>query len=211
MSASLAHEIKNPLTTVRGFLQIFQNKEQYKDDIENIKLLISELDRAKEIINNFLSISKIEKPNSNNIINLNYSIKEIFPLIRAQALELNKIISLKLDDKLNKQFVIIDKDEFKQVLFNLVKNALEASAVKEKVTIKTYTKNNYAVIAVQDKGTGIPQRIRKKIGTPFFTTKKDGTGLGLSICYNIIDKYKGKISFDTSENGTIFYVYLPFI
>lgn len=205
MAASIGHELRNPMTTVRGFLQMLSRKDAYREDIESFELMIEELDRANAIISEFLSLAK-NKLVKLEMNNLNDIVMSIFPLIQAQAraqdmniqLALRKIPDIFLDDK-----------EIRQLLLNLVYNGLEAMRPGGTLHIKTFLRDKEIIMAVRDQGPGIDPDVMDKLGTPFLTTKADGTGLGLAVCYNIAARHNANIDVITSANGTIFSVHFP--
>ncbi len=205
LAAGISHEIRNPLTTVKGFLQLFGTKSKYEQDKECMDLMVSEIDRANEIITNFLSLAKANlddiKPS-----NINEVIHKVFPMLQADAFNNNKevVADLKLLPD-----IMINENEIKQLILNLVRNGLEVSAEYGKVIISTYLHEDRVVLAIKDHGTGIPQEIQEKIGTPFFTTKESGTGLGLAISMGIAQRHKAIFEFKTGNEGTIFYAIFP--
>ncbi len=202
MSAGIGHEIRNPMTTVRGFLQLLGAKDRYAQDREYIDIMIDELDRVNSIITEFLLLAKnkaIEKKRQS----LNQNIFNILPLLKADAIKQEKIIEAELG---NIPHIIIDTNEIKQLIFNLVRNGLEAMSPGGLLSIKTFKENDEVVLAVKDKGTGISPEILEEIGTPFFTTKDNGTGLGLAVCYSIAQRHNAMIDIETSDSGTTFYV-----
>jgi PAS domain S-box-containing protein len=202
ISASISHEIRNPMTTVRGFLQLLKEKDRYAQDKEFMDLMIDELDRANSIITEFLSLTK-NKPVELKKRSLNHKIRSIFPLIKADALEQGKNIKLALGDI---PHVKIDKNEIRQLLHNLVRNGLEAMPPGGLLTIKTYQEDDSVVLTVEDQGRGISPEVLEKIGTPFFTTKDTGTGLGLAVCYSIAARHQARIGIETGAEGTTFFV-----
>ena len=177
MSASIAHEIRNPLQTIKGFLQFLQSKEGVLPYQKQFTLMIDELNRANQIITEFLSLSRT-KPTNLELLDINNIIRSILPLIEAQALEEDKIIEVELASDAK---TMLDEDEIKQVILNLIKNGLEATCVKKVVKLKTANDHTSVKLIVSDQGHGIPIELQENIGMPFFTTKKDGTGLGLSM------------------------------
>ncbi|MBP2637064.1 MAG: signal transduction histidine kinase, nitrogen specific, NtrB [Firmicutes bacterium] len=200
MAASIGHELRNPLTTVRGYLQFFTKKEKFADYNEQFNTMIEELDRANSIITEFLSLAKNKAVNM-ECCNLNDNIHAIIPLLQADAAHSKHTIKLELSDIPN---LTMDKKEIRQVLLNLVRNAIEATPSGGTITVKTERINQQVVLYVQDTGPGIPQDIIYKLGTPFVTTKDFGTGLGLSVCYRIADRHNAKLEVETSSNGTTF-------
>lgn len=200
MAASIGHEIRNPLTTVRGYLQFFSMKKNFSEYEENFSIMIQELDRANLIITEFLSLAKNKKVDlvSNN---LNAIITQIYPLIQADAIGAGKNIILKLGDIPN---ILMDENEIKQYILNLVRNGLEAIKYKGIVLIKTYMDDQHIILAIQDDGEGMPKDVLEKLGTPFVTTKDRGTGLGIPICYRIAERHNAKLDIETSSTGTTF-------
>nr|WP_315989929.1 HAMP domain-containing sensor histidine kinase [Desulforamulus aquiferis] len=202
MAAGLGHEIRNPMTTVRGLLQLLSEKEECNKYQEYYGIMIEELDRANTIISEFLSLAK-NKPTPKNEVNLNKIITSLHPLLQAEAIEYDKTVKLELGE-LNSLY--LNNNEIRQMILNLVKNGLEAMPVNGLLTIKTYETEDKIFLTVQDQGTGIDANIINNLGTPFITTKDNGTGLGLAICYSIAARHNATISVDSSSMGTTFYV-----
>lgn len=202
MAASIGHEVRNPMTTVRGFLQLFSRKAEFANYKEHFTLLIDELDRANNIISEFLSLAK-NKPLKLEEHNLNTILNAIAPLIRSNAIISNKNLRLDLNPVPD---LLLDQHEIRQLILNLVRNGLESMLPDTTITIRTFMENGDAVMAIEDMGTGIPDDLVAKLGTPFFTTKDAGTGLGLAICYSIAARHKATIKISTSPSGTTFFI-----
>ncbi len=202
MAAGIAHEVRNPMTTVRGFLQMMAIKENNEKKLSFYELMIEEIDRANGIITEFLSLAK-NKPLCLKKDNLNDIIQVIVPLLRADAAVSGKHIELLLGDVPD---LLLDEKEIRQLLVNMVRNAIEAMQEKGRLTIKTYCETDETVLEIEDEGCGISQEILDNIGMPFHTTKESGTGLGLAVCYSIAERHKAKINVMTSEAGTRFFV-----
>lgn len=203
MAASIGHEIRNPLTSIRGFLQMF--KEGYKEESMYIDLMIEELDRANGIITEYLNMAK------NKVIELkpkylDLVVKSIYPIVRSDAIrnEVNVILDLNKPPK-----PLIDENEIKQLILNLSRNAIEAMSPGSTLTIKTFAEHNEIVLSIKDEGPGLNPEIEDKLGTPFITTKEQGTGLGLAVCYSIATRHNAGITFETGPQGTTFYVRFP--
>ncbi|MFZ3129832.1 MAG: ATP-binding protein [Desulfosporosinus sp.] len=205
LAAGLSHEIRNPLTTVKGFLQIFGTRPGYVQDKEYLDLMVSEIDRANAIITDFLSLAKA---NSDNIKrqDINEVIEKIFPLLQADAFNNNKEVVLDLQQLPE---IMINENEIKQLVLNLVRNGLEATPEYGRVIINTYLKGDKVALTIKDQGTGIPREIQAKMGTPFFTTKETGTGLGLAISIGIAQRYKATFEFESDNRGTTFQILFP--
>lgn len=202
MAASFGHEIRNPMSTVRGFLQMLSGKAECAPFDDYYNLMIEELDRANSIISDYLSLAK-GRAIELKIYNLNNIIESLFPLILADAIHNDKSIELQLLDVPD---VLIDKKEIHQLILNLVRNGLEAMTKGGVLTLATYIDGEDTVLAVQDRGKGIEPRILNMLGMPFFTTKDNGTGLGLPVCYSIAERHNARIEVNTSQNGTTFAV-----
>ncbi len=202
MAAGIAHEVRNPMTTVRGFLQMLAKKEHDSPNFSFYGLMIEELDRANSIITEFLSLAKNKAVNL-EYSNLNHIIEAIVPLIEADARISNKSIVLELSEIPK---VLIDEKEIRQVILNMVRNGLEAMNEKGEVRVRTYCEENAVVMAIADQGSGIKTEILENIGIPFQTTKEKGTGLGLPVCYSIAARHNAKIIVETGPKGTEFFV-----
>lgn len=203
MAAGIGHEIRNPMTTVRGFLQLLANKDEYCKDKSFFDLMIEELDRANAIIKEYLTLAKNKSVDLVSL-NINNIIQTLFPLIQADAIVSDKYIKLDLNNTDN---LLLDEKEIRQLILNLTRNGLEAMNNGGTLTISTYMENNKVVLSVQDQGKGIDSEIADKIGTPFFTTKEYGTGLGLAVCYSIAARHNATLEFKSNSSGTTFNVY----
>ncbi|NLI14576.1 ATP-binding protein [Pelotomaculum propionicicum] len=202
MAAGIGHEIRNPMTTVRGLLQMLGEKDDCAKYKDYFNLMIEELDRANTIISEYLSLAK-NKPVELKKHSLNRIISVILPLITADALVTDKRIEVELA---NIPKLLLDEKEIRQLILNLVRNGLEAMSPGGSVIIKTYADDEDVVLAVRDHGNGIDPEILEKIGTPFHTTKENGTGLGLAVCYSIAARHNATIDLETGTEGTTFYV-----
>jgi two-component system, sporulation sensor kinase E len=202
MAAGIGHEVRNPMTTVRGFLQLLGKRKENYDNAEYFKVMIEELDRANGIITEFLSLAK-NKSVDLKMRSLNDIISAIYPLVKADGMLANQQIIVETGAIPE---LLLDEKEIRQLILNLVRNGLEAMPPKKRLKIKTYTEGDEVVLAVQDEGSGIPDELLAKLGTPFFTTKEKGTGLGLAVCYSIANRHKATIIPETGPKGTTFYV-----
>jgi len=205
MAAGIAHENRNPMTTVRGFLQMLGTKHKFQEQQEILELMVEELDRANSIITEFLSLSKDIKLKI-KMNNLNQVINSIFPLIQADAFNSKKDVCLELGEIPDFPF---DEREIRQLILNLAHNGLEAMGADKTLYLRTYSLQDSIVLEVEDQGCGIPSDVLNKLGTPFCTTKENGTGLGLAICYQIVEKHQAKINVKTSPQGTTFRITFP--
>lgn len=202
MAAGIGHEVRNPLTIVRGYLQLFQGKKKYVEHREYFDTMIEELDRANTIITEFLSLAK-DKTVELKRGNVNTLLTALFPLLQADAFCRDHNIQLEIGAIPD---IAMNVNEMRQMVLNLVRNGLEAMTKKGTVSIKTYLEDNKVVLAIKDEGPGIPEKVLEKLGTPFITTKDNGTGLGLPVCYRIAQRHNAQIDVMTFPEGTTFFV-----
>jgi two-component system, sporulation sensor kinase E len=201
MAAGIAHEIRNPMTTVQGFLQLSRNKVGNLST-DFIDLMLEELKRANSIITEFLNLAK-NKISLKKKQNLNAIIEALSPLIQAEALRSNKQLKLDLGECPD---ISLDEKEIRQLILNIALNGLDAMTSNGNLTIKTYKDKETVVLQIKDEGQGINQEVLSKLGTPFFTTKETGTGLGLAICYSVAKRHDAQIEIETCDEGTTFSV-----
>lgn len=200
IAAGIGHEIRNPMTTVQGFLQMLSQNEELSKYHNYFQLMLEELERANGIINEFLSLARNKVVNYQRI-NLNHVLNSMYPLLQANAVIDDKQVCFIpgiIED------LLLDEKEIRQLILNLVCNGLEAMPAGGKVTITTEQLNDKVRLSIQDEGSGIDLSILDKIGTPFFTTKDKGTGLGLAVCFRIIARHKATVDIQTGPQGTTF-------
>jgi signal transduction histidine kinase len=204
MAAGIAHEVRNPMTTVRGLLQFMGKKKEFSSHEEKFTLMIEEIDRANQIITEFLSLAKNKAMNFTES-NLNDMIGDIHPLLQADALRNNCDIKISLDDTI--PTVLLDQNSIRQLILNMVRNGLDAMPTGGLLHIFTEWKGTKVFLSIKDHGMGIALEDREKIGTPFFTTKDNGTGLGLAVCYRIVQRHAAILSVKSEPGkGTVFTV-----
>ncbi|MFC4101520.1 ATP-binding protein [Paenibacillus xanthanilyticus] len=205
LAAGISHEVRNPLTTVKGFLQLMRLKKGYHQDRELFGMLLDELERANEIISDYLSLTRFHarKLEDGNLAKV---IAQLSPLLDNDAFLTRKHLSLRL---VNIPDIQMDEKEIKQLLLNLVRNAIEATPVGGTVAVETFMTPAAVGFRVTDEGSGIPEEITSRLGTPFVTTKPNGTGIGLAICYDIAKRHHAAITVQTSADGTVFSVEFP--
>ena len=206
LAASIAHEIRNPLTSIKGFMALAREGEL---KLDFISIIDKEIERIETIASELLVLGK---PTSMKTVESNATtlLQNSFTLMQSQA----NMEGVLLEFLSTEEFLPIqcNEEQIKQVFINLIKNAIEATSNNGQILLKIYKQNNKACIEITDNGKGIPEQIQDKLGQPFYSTKENGTGLGLMICYNIIHQHGGTINFKSKENkGTTFNVQLPLI
>jgi two-component system, sporulation sensor kinase E len=189
LAAGIAHEIRNPLTSLRGFTQLIEFDQGVNH--QYLSIMLTEIDRINTIVSELLLLAK---PNDEdfNPVNMNELLKTVIILMNAQATFHNIEIQLHTKDS---EPVIINglENKLKQIFINFLKNSIEAMPHGGEITIRTVKKDGNFLIEIEDQGCGIPAEALAKIGKPFYTTKEKGTGLGFMICNSIIDSHKGKL------------------
>ncbi|WP_168121021.1 ATP-binding protein [Paenibacillus sp. HB172176] len=212
IAAAIAHEIRNPLTSIRGFIQLLRpyllevGKEEYA------RIILTEIDRANDIIYEFLNSSKPSAPMKQST-SIQHLIKEVVMLTESESLLRNCEIGV--ESFQSEAIVSIDIKQVKQVILNLLKNALDAveevqAERRGKIDISLNSDGQYVEIKIRDNGKGMDKVTMSKLFDPFFTTKQAGTGLGLSVSYRIIRNHGGTIRVDSMVgSGTEFVIYLP--
>jgi len=213
LAAGFAHEFRNPLTTIKGFIQLFgeQNRQNETSLKQYYQLVIEEIDRLDSIVTNFLTVAK---PNSiTNIVgtNINKVIEETIMLYQSQATKKGIEIIANLNELPD---IELDAKQLKQVLINLIQNSFDALLNNGgDINISTnYLSNDEEVeIVLHDNGTGMDNETLEQLGNPFFTTKETGTGLGLTTSFKIVKEMNGTLSIDSAiGEGSTFTIKLPY-
>lgn len=212
IAASYVHELKNPLFSIRGFLQIL--KQSFADDDkrkEYTDIAINELDRMNNLLNDYLSKYRehnTPEDKAQSGISVKKVIEELIAFFQ-HSLHL-KGISYELEFENNELLVLIEKEQLIQVLINIIQNSIEAMAQGAHLSIKAFKENNWACVEIKDEGIGIKKDEIDKIFAPFFSTKENGTGLGLYITKRIVDNNGGSINVESTEGkGTTTYLKFP--
>lgn len=212
MAAKIAHEIRNPLTVIGGFLNRLNKKAGDNEYVQKYtKIIGEELYRLENIVNEILEYTRGVKLMQVEEIDLIEIIREV--LLMYEDFIKQKDIMLNIEWLNERVFVKADRDKIKQVLINLIKNSIEVVDENGKIDIKVGKEDGKAFFEISNNGAPISAEVKDKLFTPFFTTKSDGTGLGLAICKKIIEEeHKGKIFLVKSdETGTSFRFEIPLV
>lgn len=214
ISASIAHEIRNPLTSIRGFIQLLRPHLMRLGKDEYARIILTEIDRANDIIYEFLNSSKPSAPQT-TIIPVASLLKEVVLLTESEALMKGCQIIFHHTERIP-SFISVDVKQIKQVILNLIKNALDAIDEKKDdhttgmIEIGLEQDERHVKIVISDNGGGMDQNTLNHLFNPFFTTKEGGTGLGLSVSYRIIKNHGGSIAVESQVGaGTEFVITLP--
>ncbi len=207
MIAGLAHEIKNPLNSIKGASEYLNKKYNNLADVKEFTdIIINEIERLDKYLNEFLSFSRSVKLKLQRVDVESFLRGIIMTIKHSISAELNIFIKKKLPE------IYIDPEQMRQVIVNLLSNAKDAveNTQNPEIKLKAWNNHNKIYIAVIDNGRGIAKEEIKSIFIPFWTTKEKGIGLGLSICKSIVEKHSGKIKVKSSLNkGSEFIISFP--
>ena len=209
LAAGVAHEIRNPLSSIRGFAQFFQNrfKGQEKEQ-EYAAVMVREVDRLNRVITELLDFARPKEPHRESH-NLQEILEQTLKVLEPELARRNIGVEKKLDASLPR--ILADRDQLSQAFLNLMLNALESMEGEGKLRISLESEGASALtISIADTGKGIPPEDLERVFEPFFSTKRKGTGLGLAIVHQIVENHKGEIRVESREGeGTTFRITLP--
>lgn len=202
MAAGIAHEVRNPLTSVKGFLQLLKEVQPHG----YIDIAMEELERALSTLNHLLQVSKPDTEEPYVLVDLNKEFDAVINLFQDQMYRIH------VGKKYHHQTfpIHIKKNSFMKTIFNLLKNAFEAIDGEGKITIELLDKDGFANILIRDSGVGIPKDKIILLGTPFFSSKSEGTGMGLTQVFSTLEEHNGSIHVESDVGkGTLFLLQLP--
>ncbi|MDM5329981.1 ATP-binding protein [Neobacillus sp. CF12] len=206
LAAGVAHEIRNPLTSIKGFMQLANQQGEFNP--RYVQLMLSEISRIESIVSEYLSLAKPNQNSPKSLQNIDTLVRNVITLFESQTNLKNIMIHSKLDHSYQ---ILCNPNEIKQVLINIFQNAIEAIGSNGDIfiSVKNILEDGVEIIVI-DNGCGIEKERLKKIGEPFFSTKEKGTGLGLLTSNRIIEKHNGTIKIHSEVNkGTEVRVFLP--
>ncbi|MBM7647327.1 two-component system, sporulation sensor kinase D [Bacillus ectoiniformans] len=207
LAAGTAHEIRNPLTGIKGLVQLLNEKYNDPEDEYYYSIINKEIARINQIVSEFLILGK---PTAQRIqvIDIRDILSDVSPLISSEANLYSMEFNMVLPDE--ETLIKINVDQLKQVILNLTKNAFEAMSEGGHLSLVVDKGPAHCQLTISDTGIGIEQDQLELIFKPFYTSKENGTGLGLVVCKRIIDSFDGIIEVDSEEgNGTNIYITLP--
>ncbi|MDM5319649.1 PAS domain S-box protein [Bacillus altitudinis] len=207
LAAGIAHEIRNPMTALKGFIQLLKGNIEGEYSLY-FNVITSELKRIESIITEFLILAKPQAIvyEEKNVVQI---VKDTMDLLHAQANLGNVQMHLNVMDEI--PLIYCEQNQLKQVFINILKNAIEVMPRKGNVYVSIQRKGeDHIVISLRDEGCGMAEDKLKRLGEPFYTTKERGTGLGLMVSYKIIEEHQGTIEVESEEGvGTVFHLTLP--
>ena len=207
LAAGVAHEIRNPLTSMKGYAEFLTLDEKDPERLEFMNIILDEIERVNMIVEDFMVLAKPKavELEEKNVVPV---IKDVVSLLEFEARK--KKVRLSFDCIHEIIQIECDENRLKQVFLNFIKNGIEAMPNGGELHVKTIIQDNNVHISIQDTGVGISKEKLKKLGEPFFTTKKNGNGLGLMVSFKIIESHNGKVFVESEPNkGTTFNILLP--
>lgn len=207
MAAELAHEIKNPICSIKGLIQIMGKKYSLEES-KYYEVITEEIERISALLQRFLALTQ-SKPKLDKM-NINSLVEEIIPLVESYAESKNIHINVDMQKELPNIFA--DKESIRQVIVNIVQNGIDALPLGGRMNISIWYDqiNDLIKMEFKDNGSGIKPEYLDKIFEPFFTTKDNGSGLGLAISHKIVENHCGRLfAFNNLEGGATFVIELP--
>ncbi|WP_400246932.1 PAS domain S-box protein [Niallia sp. JL1B1071] len=207
LAAGIAHEIRNPMTAIKGFIQLLETDVASSENEMYFTVIKSELTRIESIINEFLLLAKPQvvkyvKSDLRQIMN------ETMELLHAQAVLQNVQFKKMYEEEI--PMIYCEPNQMKKVFINIIKNAIEVLEDGGEIEVSIKAKQDYFHIGIRDNGKGMSKEKLARIGEPFYTTKEKGTGLGLLVSYQIIEEHHGKVTVESELGvGTTFHLLLP--
>ncbi|MBU9720559.1 MULTISPECIES: sensor histidine kinase [Bacillaceae] len=209
LAASISHEIRNPLTSVKGFLQLLQKSELKDKQKKYLEISLTELDRAEEVIRDYLSYAKPDSTGPMMVLNVKEEIDRIINILKP----LSNQNSIHIETEVNTHYIKGNPQHFRQCLVNIGKNAIESMETHSKGTlsISTAREESFVYISIKDTGIGMTKNQIARLGEPYYSTKgAKGTGLGTMLVYRYIQKMGGSIKVNSKKGqGTEFIIRLP--
>ncbi|WP_059171896.1 ATP-binding protein [Bacillus sp. FJAT-27445] len=206
LAAGFAHEIRNPLTTIKGFVQLLT---ETTNETVFTKTILDEIDRINSIVSEFMIFARPHQADFSKC-NLASILQSAARFLEPEALLRNVILITYFPKE--EIFISGEKNQLKQVFLNILKNAIESIPNGGIVTISIEERDKEVSVKIEDTGIGMTEEQLKKLGEPFFTTKASGNGLGLMVSYKIIQDHKGRINVESDgpNRGTAFIITFPY-
>lgn len=205
LAASFAHEIRNPLTVAKGFVQLMG--KSVDDKLRTYSTLAtSELDRAEGIISDYLNFAKPQLK-SQRVMDLGEILNDVVQMMTPYAAAHNAEISYKAEQRI---FIYADVQQFKQIMMNVMKNAIESLIGSGNVILETMQEQHWVHISIRDNGVGMSEEQLSRLGKPFYSTKSKGTGLGMMTTFRLVQEMGGELHYESKiGTGTVASIQFP--
>ncbi|RFU67901.1 sensor histidine kinase [Peribacillus saganii] len=210
LAASVAHEIRNPMTSVRGFIQLLTTSENISvSEKDYLKVCLAELDRANDIISDYLSLGTNQSSEQFRKLDINKEAEKSIKSLSSYAMFHGVNVSSEIQENAH---IVGISGRVQQMFINLIKNAIEAAAPHGHVTVKIHTEREKVIIRISDDGIGMDEQQIENLGLPYYSTKDRGTGLGLMVTLQIIRDMGGEFKVKSEKGtGTVFEIILPLV
>ena len=206
IGAKVAHELKNPLAAIKGLVQLLERKERDERSRERLSVIAEEVTRMEGILRDYLSFSRPLEDLKPEDVELGSLVDEVLAVLEARA----EVAEVSLTRAGGAVTLSADPRRLKEALLNLVANAIEATPAHGSVTVALRGSGDDASLEIRDTGRGIPADVLARVGTPFFTTRREGTGLGVVLARAVVQHHGGELSFASTEGrGTTVTLTLP--
>jgi two-component system, sporulation sensor kinase E len=212
LAAGAAHEIRNPLTVIKGFLQLMSAERR---EHPYLPLILQEIERIDRLVKHFLQLSKQKRVEESGLelFNLAELMESLYNLCRSEAILKSVELSLEMCEE--KLPVLLNETEWKQIVLNLFRNSLDAFYEEQRdrrVHVAVRKRPHHATLFLADNGCGIPQDVLRQVRTAFFTTKREGTGLGLAICDHLVARNGCRFRLYSRQSvGTVVVLQVPLV
>jgi two-component system sporulation sensor kinase B len=208
----MAHEIRNPLTSIMLYSELLEDEViagfgENSEARRLLKVVVDEIDRLSDITEEYLAYARLPMPKK-QLTQVESTVSSVLLMMTPEIERRN--IALKYSKPKESIMINIDQGQFRQVLINLIKNAMDAMPSGGEINVSMITRGNYFIIFVKDTGIGIPKEISRRIFDPYFTTKDNGTGLGLYLVQYIANAHDGWVDVESQRgSGSTFMLTLP--
>ncbi|WP_108669214.1 ATP-binding protein [Peribacillus acanthi] len=205
LAASVGHEIRNPLTSLKGFTQLMKSQDNNNEFYYDI--MLNELDRINDIVGELLILAKPQVLQFSNK-NIAKTLQDVVSLLEVEANMMNIRMTY---ENIGECFIDCEENQLKQLFINIIRNGMEAAGEKGIVKVRLQKHENAKVaITIEDNGPGIPDDFMARLGEPFYSSKEKGTGLGLTASFKIVEQHYGEMIFESEpNNGTRVTIELP--
>jgi len=212
VAAGIAHEIKNPLVPIKGFIQLEKQKSETTLGSDIVQLLLDEINRIEKIINDFLTLTRSNRDELNIPVDIVKTLKDVITLMKVEAKNKGIVVLTNIEDIPEEIIVKGNRNHLVQIFQNIIKNSIEAEKQGGHIEVLVKKDKKEVRVSIKDTGKGMSAEQLRKIGTPFYSTKEQGTGMGIAICQRLVKNHGGRLNIISQEGkGTTVEIYLPIV